>query len=304
LLRTTVSIHTVSIGGHPSLHPLLGHTLQLRRTWRQPKAKREPFTYDMMAKLHSLVSRANAKDLRHVLSLEAAIFDWTRLGTFTGSRVSEYGQTKSARGTFSKVPHSKAAGIWAGSPIAFMRCDFTLLDKHLTILSFEQMLKNPERAIHLHIRFRFDKSPQNFTVRKFRRSGHSFLCPILAAISILLRAHALGVPESSPIGVFRPIASTPSFTFITSSDVIRIMRQTCLLTYPDKEHFLNKNVDRIVAHSVRVTAAVALFNMKYSIDEIAYRLRWQPQSVQHYLRECTTLADDRTQSAMAGACAI
>jgi hypothetical protein len=258
----------------------------------------------MMAKLHSLVSRANAKDLRHVLSLEAAIFDWTRLGTFTGSRVSEYGQTKSTRGTFSKVPHSKAAGVWAGSPIAFMRCDFTLLDKHLTILSFEQMLKHPERAIHLHIRFRFDKSPQNFTVRKYRRSGHSFLCPILAAISILLRAHALAVPESSPIGVFRPIASTPSFTFITSSDVIRIMRQTCLLTYPDKEHFLNKNVDRIVAHSVRVTAAVALFNMKYSIDEIAYRLRWQPQSVQHYLRECTTLADERTQSAMAGACAI
>jgi hypothetical protein len=218
--------------------------------------------------------------------------------------VSEYGQTKSARGTFSKVPKSKAAGIWAGSPIAFMRCDFTLLYKSLTILSFEQMLKNPERAIHLHIRFRFDKSPKNFTVRKFRRSGHIFLCPILAAISILLRAHALGVPESAPIGAFRPMTSTPSFTYITSADVIRIMRQACLLPYLDNDHFLNKNVDRIVAHSAGVTAAVALFSMKYSIDEIAYRLRWRPQSVQHYLCECTNLADERTQSAMAGACAI
>jgi len=52
-----------------------------------------------------------------------------------------------------------------------------------------------------YVRFRFDNSLRNFTIRKFRRSGHKFLCPVLAAISIIVRALALRVPRTCPIGV-------------------------------------------------------------------------------------------------------
>jgi hypothetical protein len=218
--------------------------------------------------------------------------------------VSEYAQTKGKRGSYLRVPNTAAAGEWAGSPIAFLHCDFTLLDDALRILSFSELVKTPERASHLHVRFRFDKSPTNFTIRKYRRTGHEFLCPILASISILYRASALNVPATAPLGTFRPTGTNQTFTYITSKDVIKTMRDTCLETYPDPTHFLHQNVKRIVAHSLRVTAAVALFNMRYSIDEIAFRLRWQPQSVQHYLRECSSHTDERTLSAMMGACAI
>lgn len=258
----------------------------------------------MMATISQQVSSSIALDLRAALRLRAAVFDWVRLGVFTGSRVSEYAQTKSKRGTYLTVPQTSAAGKWAGSPIAFLPCDFTLLDAKLRLLSFADLVKTPSRASHLHVRFRFDKSPQNFTIRKFRRSGHNFLCPVLAAISILCRAAALGVPATAPLGVFRINSADRSFTYITSTDVIKIMRETCLASYPDPAHFLHQNVKRIVAHSLRVTAAVALFNMGLSIDEIAFRLRWQPQSVQHYLRECSKHSDTRTTSAMEGACAI
>jgi hypothetical protein len=113
VLEMTVPIHSTANGGKTKLHPLLGQTIDLRRAWKQPQEKREPFTYDMMATLHNRVSSDSALDLRDTLKCRAAVFDWIRLGVFTGSRVSEYAQTKSKRGTYLRVPQDAAAGKWA-----------------------------------------------------------------------------------------------------------------------------------------------------------------------------------------------
>jgi len=60
---------------------------------------------------NDILSKA-AKDASALFDMEAAIFDWTRLGVFTGSRVSEYAQTTARKGAFSKVPDSlDAAGF-------------------------------------------------------------------------------------------------------------------------------------------------------------------------------------------------
>jgi hypothetical protein len=45
-----------------------------------------------------------------------------------------------------------------------------------------------------------------------------------------------------------------------------------LSTHSDSEHFLHQNIKWNVIHSLRVTAAATIFNMSYSIDEIASRL--------------------------------
>jgi hypothetical protein len=67
----------------------------------------------------------------------------------------------------------------------------------------------PHRATHLHVRFRFDKCPQNFTIRKSRRTCHEFLCPILASLSVVYRASALSVPTQLLMAHFAP-APAPS----------------------------------------------------------------------------------------------
>jgi hypothetical protein len=65
-------------------------------------------------------------DPSHLLDKLPAIFDWTRLGVFTGSRLGEYGQSKPHKGElFAKVPDSADAGVWANTPLAFIRSDFT-----------------------------------------------------------------------------------------------------------------------------------------------------------------------------------
>jgi hypothetical protein len=67
---------------------------------------------------------------RHViLQVEWAIFDWSQLGVFTGSRLAEYGQSKPRKGEqFAVVPSTVHAGNWADKPIAFVRADFTFYD--------------------------------------------------------------------------------------------------------------------------------------------------------------------------------
>ena len=56
------------------------------------------------------------------------------------------------------------------------------------------------------------------------------------------------------------------------------MQHACRLAYPDPNHYLWLHIHCIMAHSNRVTAAIALYNL-----EIAHRLRWSVESVEHYL---------------------
>ena len=67
---------------------------------------------------------------------------------------------------------------------------------------------------------------------------------------------------------------------------------------------MHKNYKLIDCHSNRVTAAVALANAGHSADVIAYRLRWKPESVEHYLRECFRAIGPLCASTIEGAMLI
>ena len=79
------------------------------------------------------------------------------------------------------------------------------------------------------------------------------------------------------------------------------MRRICFDTYPDPQHYLQQHINNIASHSNRVTAAVALSQSGMSIDEIAHRLRWKPESVAFYLRESARDIGFYTKNVIAGA---
>ena len=56
-----------------------------------------------------------------------------------------------------------------------------------------------------------------------------------------------------------------------------------------------------MAHSVRVTACVALHAEGQSEFVIAFRLRWSPQSVMHYIRDCAQQVGDLCKAVLSGA---
>ena len=197
-------------GKNAKLIPLIGHTIALQQKWQQPKPKREPLTWDILAAFHRAVKKQCKHDPFAILDHLASSFDWTRLSCFTGSRAGEYAQTVAKRGEFSKAPHDEAAGMWQGWSVAFVEEDFTLLDKHSRIIpiNLNTLSQGAQIISEVHIRFRFDKSPQNFTIQKFQK-GHSFLCPIDAVVSILLRARILGTTKERTFGCLSNLTRRP-----------------------------------------------------------------------------------------------
>jgi len=98
--------------GSQKLHPFLSDTLASRQTWTQPKEKREPFTSAMFEYMYQELCSLASGDTSVLFDLRAAIYDWTRLGGFTGSRVSKYAQTNARKGTFhvSQTTRMRASG--------------------------------------------------------------------------------------------------------------------------------------------------------------------------------------------------
>jgi hypothetical protein len=82
---------------------------------------------------------------------------------------------------------SKDAGIWAGLPLAFIREDFEFYDCEACAISHAHLLSmhRKRRDMTVHIRFCFDKSKHNFSIRKFQSTEDAILNPVDAAVSII-----------------------------------------------------------------------------------------------------------------------
>jgi hypothetical protein len=209
------------------------------------------------------------------------------LGVFTGSRLSEYAQSKLvANQRFQTIPHNADAGCWAGQPLAFICPDFEFFDALHRLVPLSDLFSSHKQGLVLtvHVCFRFDKSTENFSVRKFSRTDDAILDPVDAAVSILHRADLLQVPNSEPAGIYSKNASI--FIFLHDYHIRDVMRGMCILAYPDLKHYLRIHLARLVPHSNRVTTAVCLQMGGASNDEITFRLRWKVGSLPTYLREC------------------
>jgi len=289
------SIH----GGKLVMHPKISGRLDFYKKWDLVKEKREPYTREMLSTFHQQVQKQESRTPKQAfLGLHSLVFDTQTLGIFTGSRVSEYAQPKS-RKTVSRVPSRPGAAKTTALPIAFIARDFEFLCAEGRSLPHSVVLDNAAIAVQLNITFRYDKSGRNFTVRKFGR-GSDWLCPITAARRLLLRADMLSIPPTDPICAFQPPRST-GHQWLLARDVTSAMRKICEDTYSDPTHYLREHVMNFASHSNRVTAAVALSQSGMSIDEIAHRLRWKPESVAFYLRESARDIGFYTANTIAGA---
>ena len=105
----------------------------------------------------------------------------------------------------------------------------------------------------------------------------------------------MGVYRSSPTG---------AFVYLRSINICTRMPKVCKLAHPDPMDYYHDKANLMVSHSNQVTAVVALANAGLSIDAIAFRLRWLPRSVQHYLRECSSGIGKLTLDAVTGASLI
>jgi hypothetical protein len=224
------------------LHPYLHELISQRSNWTQPKPRKEPYTYRMLATQAHFLASSALSPTNVFLSKEYAVWDWLRLGVFTGSRLSEYAQSNLRRGQrFQVVPTSNDTGMWAGTPLAFIATDFTFYDANDCVIPhhaiYGQHRKKNVKTVH--IRFCYDKSPHNFSFRKFPVSSDPILNPVDAAISILHRATMLKVLATEPMGVY---GGKLGYYFVKDSHVRDILRTICVRTYPDPSHYLRVHI--------------------------------------------------------------
>jgi hypothetical protein len=284
------------------LHPYIQELISQRSNWAQPKPRKEPYTYCMLATQARFLSKLPAPLITSFFHKEYVVWDWLRLGVFTGSRLGEYAQSNLRKGQrYQVVPSSTDTGEWAGQPLAFICEDFTFYDADDCVVPhsslYSQHHKQTLRAVH--IRFRYDKSAENFSLRKFSASTDPILNPVDALVSILHRADLLRVPSHEPIGVYG--GKGDRYYFLRDSHVCDILRLICIRTYPDPTHYLCIHILRLVPHSNRVTAAVCLQMGGATLADIAFRLRWHIVSVPTYLRECFQEVGPIMEQAIPGA---
>jgi len=96
-------------------------------------------------------------------------------------------------------------------------------------------------------------------------------------------------------------SSSVAFTYLRSSEIISVMRDVVLLVCPDPTHVMRINTKCMAAHSNRFSVAVALKATGVSIKDIAFRLCWKPELVQHHIQECPQMVDDLTSHTIDGA---
>jgi len=103
-----VAIYANPQSASPRLLPWLGDIIHARQQRQQPLPKRLPYTYRMFQALHTFIQSLMASNCSAWLDRDAAVFDWSCLGIFTGSRSGECAQTVTKRG---QLPASQTPGL-------------------------------------------------------------------------------------------------------------------------------------------------------------------------------------------------
>ena len=298
-----VPLYSASGGSTKSdkLHPYLANILSDRRNWQQPKEMKQPISREMLDTMEAKAQAYIATGTYRKFGRLPALWDLACLACYTGSRLGEYGVSRQEAGSpFPRIPNSPdVPEIWRGQPVAFIPKDFEFFDKGMHLLPWSEAWKHPHKAVILIVRFRYDKSPNNFTKRKFKRVNGNF-CPVRAAWSILDRYHSCSqrYPDE-PIGFFT--ADNGRRTNTSSRHIKKFLTEICEEAHPNPNHYLRQHIDQLVSHSFRVTAAVALSNAEVSIDDITFRLRWNSDAVRRYLRDGARAITELSFKAMQGA---
>jgi hypothetical protein len=165
--------------------------------------------------------RTSTDEIDTLLSKASAVYNWTSLGIFTGSRIAEYDQTRLAKGvSYNIVPTTDDAGSWAGQPLAFVGDDFPFYDAAHTLIEHRE-LHRQHVQVHVqsvHIRFRFDKSPRNFSICKFQLTNYPiFWIPSLQLLAVFIGRIFFMFPSGNPLEFLVPShGRTLSFENFTS----------------------------------------------------------------------------------------
>jgi hypothetical protein len=176
---------------------------------------------------------------------------------------------------------------------AFTANEFQFFDKNSQVIS-ELSDTSIEVVNRVRITWRIQKNCQNNQmVTLLSDKTNTLICPVLAALHLVLRACHLSQPDSMPVACY---SKKDSLAYITGTKIailfraaVRAVRPT--ITKEDKQQYS--------AHSLQVWACVLINEAGKLPDYIKKRLRWMGDSFRMYLHDMQVIQDQHREALQA-----
>jgi len=238
--------------------------------------QRLPLNNSIFAELKKMAKFSKSTD-----SEKNVLFDITCIGRFLGPRVSEYAQTTPMKIDYHVYPSGKKVIK------AFTANDFVFLDKSGKTIDSQSLTEETmDSAKKLKVTWRIQKNRANGqSITVSADDNHPQLCPVRAALRLVLRARRCGQADDHPVSCYKVKGK---LTYLTGKRVAALFREAVKNIYPNMSKF---DLARYSAHSLRVWACVLLDEANMSPHFIQARLRWMGNSFRMYLRDTGVIQD-------------
>ena len=236
----------------------------------------------------------NAEESNEPDGFPKVLLDWALLSRYTGFRLCEYGQRTQKKRSYHVHPLKPTKPIMK----AFCRNDFVFFDKSGRRIT--DLIRDGDLIYSVEITWRAQKNRRNGQKIKWTRDiENPLLCPVCAAISIILRSIRFGCcPNADPLGFYiKHTKKKRSIIFITGNIVGVYLKECAQRVYPD---ITKKELSQFSAHMFRVTACVLLQHAGKNADYIKTRLRWESKAYRCYLPNTDILAQQHVAAVVNG----
>jgi hypothetical protein len=221
-----------------------------------------------------------ADNSKSINSEQSALADVVCIARMLGPRVSEYAQTSPNKVDYHTYPNGKEVIK------AFTADDFIFFDRAGHRI-FELSLESMSSVKKLQVTWKIQKNRQNGqSITLSSDDEHPQICPVRAAIRLVLRARRLGQPDNLPVACHSTRKSKR--VYLTGSRIAFLLRAAAKKVFPTMS---KKQLNRYSAHSLRVWACVLLDEAGMSPEFIKSRLRWMGNSFRMYLRDTAIIQD-------------
>jgi hypothetical protein len=220
-------------------------------------------------------------------SEQHTLFDLFVLGHYIGPRVSEYLQTTDKNMYYHVYPSGKKVIK------AFTANDFCFFDKNSQAI-IELSDDSINRVDRVCITWRIQKNCQsNQTITLLSDKANTVICPVLAALRLVLRACCLSQPDLMPVACY---LKKDALAYITGSRIAILFRAVARAVRPT----ISKEEEQgYSAQSLQVWACVLLNEAGKLPNYIKKRLRWMGDSFRMYLHDTRVIQDQHHEALQA-----
>jgi hypothetical protein len=223
--------------------------------------QRSPLDSNIFAKLLQKLNVSCSPD-----SEQRTLFDLVALGCCIGPRVSKYAQTMDKNMDYHVYPSGKEVIK------AFTANNFRFFDKNSQVIT-ELSDASIEVVDRVCITWCVQKNCQNNqTVTLLSDKTNTTICPVLAALRLVLRAPCLSQLDLMPVACY---LKKDALAYITGSRIAILFRAAARAMHPN---ISKEEEQRYSTHSLQVWACILLAKAGKLPDYIKKRLRWMGDS--------------------------